>query len=74
MSGLPVARFLDMITCRNVTIYFTEEQKNDLSRMFHTALCSGGYYVIGKTEYLGREVEHLYAPFNTIEKIYTKSD
>ena len=42
MSGQPISRFLDMISCRNVTIYFTEKQKDELARMFHAALVPGG--------------------------------
>jgi chemotaxis protein methyltransferase CheR len=73
MSGIPIARYLDLVTCRNVTIYFTEGQKNDLARTFHTALVSGGYYVMGKTEYLGREIESLFVPVNAIQKIFIKA-
>ena len=72
MSGVPISRFLDMISCRNVTIYFTEKQKDELARTFHAALVPGGYYIMGKTEYLGREVEGLFTPVNSIQKIYTK--
>ncbi len=72
MSGVPPARFLDMVTCRNVTIYFTEPQKNDLARTIHAALGNGGYYVMGKTEYLGREIEPLFEPVNSFLKIYKK--
>jgi len=74
MSGVPISRFLDCISCRNVTIYFTEHQKNDLARLFHPSLAAGGYYVMGKTEYLSREVESLFTPYNVLEKIYTKKD
>ncbi len=74
MSGQPISKFLDMITCRNVTIYFTEKQKDDLARTFHGALVPGGYYVMGKTEYLGRDVEGLFTPVHSIQKIYTKKD
>jgi chemotaxis protein methyltransferase CheR len=74
MSGHAAVKSLDMILCRNVTIYFTEKQKNVLAGMFHPALLSRGYYVIGKTEFLGREVEHLYRPFNSLQKIYQKQD
>jgi chemotaxis protein methyltransferase CheR len=73
MSGVPVSRFLDLITCRNVTIYFTESQKNDLTGIFHAALGSEGFYMTGKTEYIGREVEHLFLPYNATEKIYVKN-
>ena len=72
ISGSPVMRNLDMILCRNVTIYFPEKQKNDLARVFHSALAPGGYYVMGKTEFLGREVVDLYEPYNIGQKIFRK--
>ena len=74
MSGVPPARFVDLITCRNVTIYFTEKQKDDLARTFHSALIADGYYIMGKTEYLGRQVEDLFAPKNTSQKIFVKKE
>jgi chemotaxis protein methyltransferase CheR len=73
MSGAPISRYLDVVTCRNVTIYFTEKQKNDLTHLFYSALAVDGYYVIGKTEYLAREVEHLFTPFNVMQKILRKA-
>ncbi|GAB7016112.1 CheR family methyltransferase [Methanogenium cariaci] len=72
MSGRAVTQYLDVILCRNVTIYFTEKQKDELARMFAPALTEGGYYVMGKTEYMGRDVEQLYDPYNPIQKIYQK--
>jgi chemotaxis protein methyltransferase CheR len=72
MSGVPVARWLDLITCRNVTIYFTEAQKDDLARLFHGALVTDGYYIMGKTEYLGRQVENLFNPKNSVQKVFAK--
>jgi chemotaxis protein methyltransferase CheR len=74
MSGIPISKWLDLITCRNVTIYFTEKQKDDLARMFHSALVSGGYYIMGKTEYLGRQVEHLFSARNSVQKIFIKKE
>jgi chemotaxis protein methyltransferase CheR len=73
MSGIPIARYLDVVTCRNVTIYFTEKQKNELARLFHSALGIDGYYIMGKTEYLAREVEHLFVPYNVAQKILRKA-
>ena len=72
MADAPISRFLDFITCRNVTIYFTEPQKNDVARLFHGALASDGYYVMGKTEYMGRDIEGLFVPMDPIQKIYQK--
>ncbi|MEA1961061.1 MAG: protein-glutamate O-methyltransferase CheR [Bacillota bacterium] len=41
---------LDLILCRNVVIYFTEETKQKLYRKFADALRSGGVIFIGSTE------------------------
>lgn len=51
---------------------WAEKQKNDLARVFHSALVPGGYYVMGKTEFLGREVVDLYEPYNIGQKIFRK--
>lgn len=40
----------DLILCRNVLIYFTEETRNSLYRRFHDALCHGGVLFTGSTE------------------------
>jgi chemotaxis protein methyltransferase CheR len=40
----------DLIICRNVTIYFTNEAKYQLNRKFHGALKDGGVLFIGGTE------------------------
>ncbi len=43
---------LDLIVCRNVVIYFTEETKQELYRKFHAALRPGGVLFLGSTEVL----------------------
>ncbi len=40
----------NMIVCRNVLIYFTEEAKQDVYKMFNTALKQDGILFIGSTE------------------------
>ena len=74
ISGVPVAQWLDLITCRNVTIYFNEQQKDSLARMFHGALGSRGFYIMGKTEYLGRTLENLFESYNSLQKVFIKKD
>mgnify|MGYP000870720379 CR=1 FL=1 len=46
----PFGRGFDLILCRNVVIYFTEETKQRLYRRFAEALRSGGILFIGSTE------------------------
>ncbi|MGD8400722.1 MAG: protein-glutamate O-methyltransferase CheR [Bacillota bacterium] len=41
---------LDLIVCRNVVIYFTEDAKNKLYYRFIAALRPGGYILVGGTE------------------------
>ncbi len=48
MSGVPVSRWLDLITCRNVTIYFNEKQKDELAKMFHEALVTRRFLYYGQ--------------------------
>jgi chemotaxis protein methyltransferase CheR len=72
LSGVPIAHRLDMITCRNVIIYFNEARKDELARLFHGALRTGGYYIMGKTEYLGRQVENLFVAKNSVLKIFVR--
>lgn len=74
MSGIPVSRYLDVISCRNVTIYFNDRQKNELVRMFHQGLAPGGFYVMGMSEFLSREVEGLFAPYRPLQKIFVRKD
>lgn len=57
---------IDLILCRNVVIYFTEEAKDELYRKFHRALKPGGILFVGGTESLlkARELGYVSAsPF-----------
>lgn len=40
----------DLIVCRNVLIYFTEEAKEEVYRKFNTALKPGAFLFVGSTE------------------------
>ena len=41
---------LDLIVCRNVLIYFTDEAKNEVYKKFNASLKSGGFLFVGSTE------------------------
>ncbi|MBQ3787062.1 MAG: methyltransferase domain-containing protein, partial [Lachnospiraceae bacterium] len=40
----------DLIVCRNVLIYFTEEAKDEVFKKFAASLKKGGFLFIGSTE------------------------
>lgn len=46
----PFPENLDLIICRNVVIYFTEEAKEKIYLGFNQALRDGGYFMTGGTE------------------------
>jgi len=48
---------MDLIVCRNVVIYFTEEAKGILYRRFFEALCPGGVLFVGGTEVISHSTE-----------------
>jgi chemotaxis protein methyltransferase CheR len=48
----PFEKGFDLISCRNVTIYFTDEARNKLNQRFYEALKDGGFLFIGATEFV----------------------
>ncbi|KAB3534020.1 protein-glutamate O-methyltransferase CheR [Alkaliphilus pronyensis] len=46
----PYPEKCDLIVCRNVMIYFTEETKNKMYHRFHDSLDSNGVLFVGSTE------------------------
>lgn len=73
MSGTPLLRNFDLISCRNVTIYFTEKQKDDLARVFHQGLVPGGFYIMGMSEFMSKEISRIFKPYKPLLKIFTKN-
>ena len=60
----PPFNHLDMISCRNVLIYFKRPMQERLIAVFHYALEPGGYLVLGPSESVGKFSEQ----FETVEK------
>ena len=48
---------LDLISCRNMLIYFQSVLQNDLFAIFHQSLRDGGYLFLGKSEAIGMFTE-----------------
>jgi len=51
-SRMSLIKDIDIIFCRNVTIYFSDEAKRKVVRSFYSSLVKGGYYFIGHAESL----------------------
>jgi two-component system CheB/CheR fusion protein len=62
---------LDLILCRNVLIYFTQELQQRALQLFAFALRDGGYLVLGRTETV-RPLEEFFVPQFSPHKIYCR--
>jgi chemotaxis protein methyltransferase CheR len=71
-SSPPSSPF-DVISCRNVMIYFSRELQQRLFRNFHQALSPRGYLILGKVESPLGEYGTLFKCIDMTERIYQKT-
>jgi len=69
----PPPMAMDLILCRNVFIYFTREQQERVTNVFHKALARGGYLVLGRTEKMANGSADGFVPVCSKERIYKKA-
>ena len=67
----PVA--MQLITCRNVIIYFDRDSQDALMRRFHDALAPGGFLVLGKVETLLGPSRGLFEAVDSRQRIFRRS-
>lgn len=58
-------RNMDLITCRNVMIYFTDEAKELLYKKFHNSLNEKGVFFVGSTEQIILPERYNFEPIKT---------
>lgn len=56
---------LDLIVCRNVLIYFTEDAKDMIYRKFNQALIENGILFVGSTEQIFNPAQYQFSVFDT---------
>jgi two-component system CheB/CheR fusion protein len=62
---------IDLLCCRNVLIYLESEYQQKVLQLFHYALRSTGFLVLGLSEGMGHGSE-LFTPFDTKHRVYAK--
>lgn len=62
---------LDLISCRNLLIYFKQSLQSTIFQLFHYALRQNGLLLLGKSE-TTRSFNHLFATVNPSIKLYHK--
>jgi chemotaxis methyl-accepting protein methylase len=68
----PPGAALDLITCRNVIIYFDRGSQETLFARFFDALAPGGFLVLGKVETLLGPARNKFVAVNPRERIFRK--
>jgi two-component system, chemotaxis family, CheB/CheR fusion protein len=63
---------LDMLSCRNLMIYFNVALQQRLLPLFHYALQPGGVLILGGSETVGRSLS-LFAPLDSKSRVYLRS-
>ncbi len=63
---------IDMVTCRNVFIYFNRSLQEYLIMKYHKALVEGGYFVMGTSENLLGEARQVFSGVDSGYRIYQK--
>ncbi len=74
MKGIPPGKGFDMVSCRNVTIYFNEQQKKDLVKLMHQSLVKDGFYIMGMSEYMSKDVDYLFTPYKPMLKAFRRRE
>jgi two-component system CheB/CheR fusion protein len=64
---------MDLISCRNVLIYFKPEIQGRLLRIFHGALRQGGYLFLGRSETTHQQ-DRLFGTVDERARIYTRKE
>ena len=64
---------LDMLSCRNLLIYFNTTLQRRLVPLFHYSLRPGGVLLLGGSETVGRSLA-LFEPLNPMSRLYRRSD
>jgi chemotaxis protein methyltransferase CheR len=73
LFATPPSSQFDIVTCRNVIIYFSREQQQALFVNFYNALAPGGYLMLGKVETLIGEEGSMFKCVDLRERIYQKT-
>ncbi len=74
MKAVQIGKSFDMVSCRNVTIYFNEQQKKDLVKLVYESLGKDGFYIMGMSEYMAKDVEHLFKPYKPMLKVFQRKE
>lgn len=74
MNKITDRKQYDLISCRNVMIYFEQDTKNALVDRFYDVTKEGGYLFTGHAESVGRDTRYTYVQPAVYRKLSNKPD
>lgn len=72
LSQKPIRQGLSLISCKNVLLHFTEEERTNVIRMFHSALADGGFFLTEQTQKMPHELCGLFEKVVPHAQVYKK--
>jgi len=70
----PLEKACDVIICKNVLLHFTQQQRIDVIKMYHSVLKRGGLLTTEQTQPLPAEVTHLFEKVVPNANVFRKVD
>ncbi|WP_010245079.1 CheR family methyltransferase [Acetivibrio cellulolyticus] len=61
-----------LVLCKNVLLHFSEHQRIEVIKMFHSSLSEGGFLAMEQTQKLPEAVSHLFEPIVSHAQLYKK--
>ena len=68
----PVRTNISLISCKNVLLHFTEEERIRVLRMFYDTLSDGGFFLTEQTQKLPSECGDLFEPVVSNAQVFRK--
>jgi len=70
----PLFKYFDAVFCRNVRIYFSAQQSEEVLWNIYNALAKGGYLVLGKVEAVPVSLKKYFVDIESSCKIFQKKE
>lgn len=68
----PPDKDFGLIVCKNVLLHFSEPDRVNIIKMFHSALSEGGFLALEQTQKLPKETQQLFTPVVANSQVFKK--
>ncbi|RQD79696.1 MAG: chemotaxis protein CheR [Methanocalculus sp. MSAO_Arc1] len=72
LTLIPPGKNFSLITCKNVLLHFTEEQRIKIIRMFYESLIDGGFFLTEQTQKMPTELADLFEQVTPNAQVFRK--